>query len=90
MSISIQGVDKVQLLKGLWEKASAANFYKMSGAGAPKWDEEMAKAAVLKYIDYYCGRCIKCDLSGDNVDPWLYDRDAGAGAFESVVKSLRK
>lgn len=40
-------------------------------------------------IDYLGGRPIKCDLGRDTVDPWLYDRDMGAGAFAAVVAKLR-
>ena len=32
-----------------------------------------------------CGRCIKTDISGDNADPYYYDRYFGDGAFQKVV-----
>ena len=56
----------------------------------PAFDRELAKEAVKKYIDYFCGRCIKSDLSNASVDPWLYNRDAGAGALERIVQKLKK
>ena len=46
------------------------------------------KKQSKKYIDYFCGRCIKTDISGDSVNPRLYDRDAGDGEFARIVKSL--
>lgn len=55
---------------------------------APKFNEAEAQEAVLEYIDYFCGRAIKCDLSGDIANPNSYDLDAGAGAFQRVVNSL--
>jgi hypothetical protein len=57
---------------------------------APTFDEQLAKEAVKDYIDYFNGRCIKTDLSNDSIDPWAYDRDAGAGTFQRVVSGLKK
>jgi hypothetical protein len=43
------------------------------------------------YFDYLYGRCLKVDLSGDQVDPWGYDRDnGGPGAFQRVVEVVRQ
>jgi hypothetical protein len=53
------------------------------------FNHEAAKVAVTKYIDYFGGKAIKMDLSGDEVDPRIYDRDAGEGAFARVVATLR-
>jgi hypothetical protein len=89
-SINIAGIDKVELLRALWEGSSPARFFAMSGFPAPSFDNESAKEAVEKYIDYYDGRCIKSDISGDKVDPWLYNRDAGEGKFEKIVEKLKK
>jgi hypothetical protein len=41
------------------------------------------------YFDYLRGRVMKVDLSKDAFDPWLYDRDNGAGAAERAVSRLR-
>lgn len=60
-----------------------------SGRAPPPFNEEQAKKAVTQYIDYFCGRVIKSDLTGDKVDPRGYDRDNGQGAFQSVVDRLR-
>jgi len=40
------------------------------------------------YFDYLKGRVMKVDLSGDELDPWLYDRDNGHGAAKRVIDSL--
>ena len=56
----------------------------------PCFDRKRANTAVLvDYIDYFCGRAIECDLRGDTVDSYLYNRDMGPGAFESVVEKMR-
>lgn len=88
MSINISGIDKVDLLQALHARQVPAGFF--GGFSGPSFDKEKAKEAVKQYIDYFCGRAIKTDVSKDTVDPWLYDRDAGQGAFQSVVDSLKK
>jgi hypothetical protein len=40
-------------------------------------------------FDYVHGRPIKCDISGDELDPRLYDQDQGDGAAAAVVEHLR-
>ena len=41
---------------------------KLMSCSLPQFDEIEAKKAVIEYIDYFCERAIKCDLSGDTVD----------------------
>jgi hypothetical protein len=88
MSVSIKGLEKVKLLKALWEGAKPAAFFAFSGQISPVFDNASAKEAVKDYIDYYCGRCIKTDLSGDTADPTSYDAEWGAGSFQKIVGSL--
>ena len=39
----------------------------------------------LSFFDYIGGRVIKTDISGDSIDPSLYDRDNGEGrALEAI------
>jgi hypothetical protein len=88
MSVSIKGLEKVKLLKTLWEGAKPAAFFAFSGQISPAFDNSSAKEAIKDYIDYYCGRCIKTDLSGDTADPTSYDAEWGAGAFQKIAGSL--
>jgi hypothetical protein len=41
------------------------------------------------YFDYYYGRPLKVDLSRNDFDPGLYDRDAGEGRAAEVIAQLR-
>jgi len=41
------------------------------------------------YFDYLMGRVMKIDLSGDTLEPWLYDRDNGEGAAQKALESLQ-
>lgn len=42
----------------------------------------------ILYFDYVSGRPIKVNLSGDEFDSWLYDRDAGKGAAKKIIDSI--
>jgi len=88
--VCITGIDRVVLLKALWEKMEPARFFVMNSLPPPAFDAEAAKEAVTHYIDYFCGRCIKTDLSGDEVDPWGYDYCSCLGVFADVVVGLRQ
>lgn len=37
------------------------------------------------YFDYLKGRVMKVDLSGDKLNPFLYDRDNGQGAAAAAL-----
>ena len=88
MSVSIKGLDKVKLLEALWEGAKPASFFTKHGISSPVFDEPVAIDAVRGAIDYYCGRCIKTDLSGDTANPTSYDAEWGAGSFQKIVDDL--
>jgi hypothetical protein len=93
----ISGVDKMVLLKKMWENATPAQFYSGTGVAAPAWDHDVAARAIQGYawrdpqgyVDYLLGRPIKMDLSGDTVDASAYDSYAGEGAFVRVLQDCR-
>jgi hypothetical protein len=87
--INIKDIDRDELLHRLWlNQKTSAFFIHMQ---APTYNAEEAKASIRAdgYIDHACGRAIKTNLSEDEVNPRLYDRDAGAGTFQRVVDELR-
>jgi len=88
-TVDISGLDKGKLLYCLWKGQMVAGFFTASGISPPDFDKSTADKAALSYIDYFKGRAIKTDLSGDTVDPWLYDRDAGKGSFAKIVTAMR-
>ena len=85
-TIDITGIDKVALLKELHKMQKIAGFF--FAVTGPPFDNELAASAVTGYIDYFCGRAIKADISQNSVDTRLYDRDAGKGAFARAVAKL--
>jgi len=87
--INISGLDKKELLRKLWENSQVASFFTMNHMPPPKLNEKELTESVNGYVDYLCGRVIKCDLTGNMADPQMYDRDNGKGAFEKIVIELR-
>lgn len=90
--VDISGIDKVILLRELWYNQKNASFYVNHGICSPVWNSEtdaLAKKAVNKYIDYFNGRCIKCDLSGNIANSYLYDRDVpNDRKFQYIVDKI--
>ena len=87
-TVSIEGLDKVEVLRALWHAQNPAGFFEMTGAPSPTF-EDPSSAILRLYIDYHCGRAIKANLSGNSFNPFLFDRDAGAGAAARAIAALR-
>jgi hypothetical protein len=90
--INIAGINKVELLHALWKASKVAPFYASCdavGLKVPNFDLDKAGKAVHDYIDYFQGRLIKMDLSGDTLDPSGYDRDLGAGAVARAIAAAK-
>lgn len=90
-SVDISGLDKVELLKALWENQKVASFFSgMPQEVIPKWDYHGAREAIARgKIDYHQGRNIKMDLRGDSVaSTKYYDEDAPVAAAV-IVERLR-
>ena len=84
--ISIKGLCKITLLRAMWENQRIASFF--GGSSGPSFDEKEAKNVVQKgYIDYFCGRAIKADLSGELVNGYAYNRDSYT-RLEDIVAFL--
>lgn len=96
--VSIKGLDKADVLLTLW------NHSQMQGlsflAFAKELTKEDAKTAITEhtytdmegktriYFDYFNGKVMKVDLTGDEFDPYLYDRDNGLGAAQRAIDLL--
>jgi DNA polymerase elongation subunit (family B) len=88
--VSIAGINKLVLLRILWHNQKMAGFFANMPMTAPAFDETKAILDIEKGpIDYFCGRAIKCDLSGDTANPEGYDSDAGQGTFARCVALVR-
>lgn len=91
--ITIEGLSKAALLAELYNRSQPqgrghliATSDAMTVADAQKLLDETPK----KYFDYVQGRVMKVDLSGNRLDPWMYDRDNGEGAAARAVEAVRQ
>ena len=92
MTVDITGLDKAEVLYWLWHysKSQGISVYDLPITGRVSMFD--CKIAVEQspnlYFDYFKGKVIKCDISGDSFDPRLYDRDNGAGKAEIAIQNL--
>jgi hypothetical protein len=83
--INIKGLNKVDILKILWKNTEPSAIYKARNKkNFDTFDQSAALIEVEGYIDYFCGRAIKMDLSKDVIDTGLYDRDSKISAREAL------
>ncbi len=90
--INIQGIDKAKLVAALYNRSQPLGF----GFYVPESNLSMTQATAQTYLDngqtyfdYLRGRVMKIDVSGDEIDAILYDRDNGLGAAREVVDAIR-
>jgi len=89
--ISLEGLDKAEVFAALYNGARA------QGLGFLHYDSEPMTAETAQqrfgdewgYFDYVDGRVMKVDLSGDELNPWEYDRDNGQGAAAVIIAALQ-
>lgn len=87
--VDIKGLDKARVLKALYDHSHPQGLGFLQ-AGKTVTLEECAKLLEENtYFDYLGGRVLKVDLSKDEFDPRLYDRDCGEGAAQRAVDSIR-
>lgn len=88
--ISIEGLNKAEVLAALY------NASRPVGMGALRFmDADLSILDATRIIergqldfDYLQGRVMKVDLSSDEFDERLYDRDNGYGAAFDAVSAL--
>lgn len=95
--VDIKGLDKAEVLHVLWRHShpQGLSFLGLSPEGftlekARDLIKERQEKNTGLYFDYVEGHVIKCDLSGDSFDEFLYDRDCGPGAAENAIDELRR
>ena len=93
--ISIEGLDKAQVLAALFNhsKQQGMGFYDRSGASqmtAEQAAKDIERMDGRLYFDYHLGRVMKVDIAGDSFSPRLYDRDNGQGAAAAAIDSIRQ
>lgn len=102
--IDISGVEKAKVLKALYDNAQCLGMGFLQfvpgdlsiaeardiidfGSGNSAGDYACNVGPRL-YFDYFKGRVMKVDLSGNTVDTALYDRDNGPGAGRRALSPI--
>lgn len=90
--IDISKLSKAKVLVALYNNSKQQGMGFLDPRGKqPLFSEEEAEAFLKEqtYFDYFRGRVLKIDLSKDQLDPRLYDRDNGPGAAEQAIMAIR-
>lgn len=90
--INIKGLNKAEVLKALYDYSheQGMGIFQTVPRGFVTVEhcEELLRETT--YFDYLYGRVLKVDLSGDEFDERLYDRDCGHGAAQRAIDSIKK
>lgn len=89
--VNIKGLDKARVLKALYDHShiQGAGFLQAVPDGVVTVEHCAMLLGSQTYFDYLHGRVLKVELSGDEFDERLYDRDCGEGAAQRAVDSIR-
>lgn len=91
-NIDISGLDKAEVLAALFNasKQQGMGFFDSSGGNSMTVEDarQYTSREGDQYYDYLRGRVMKIDLSSDELNPRLYDRDNGQGAAASALAAL--
>lgn len=98
--INIEGLDKAKVLHALWHASHAQGLSFMGFTGGfpleraqelikERDDNRREKDPYRLYFDYVDGHIVKCNLTGDEFDERLFDRDCGEGAAAKAIENLR-
>jgi len=89
--ISLKGCDRSAVLAALYNRARPLGLGLIHYTPEPMTVDEARRLLDNPgphYFDYVKGRVLKVDLSGDTLDPSLYDRDNGPGAAREALAHL--
>lgn len=89
-TIDISHLDKADVLVALYNasKQQGMGFLDTRGRFLLSKEEANELLKAETYFDYLNGRVMKVDLSGNELDPWLYDCDNGQGAAERALENI--
>jgi hypothetical protein len=87
--LSLDGLNKAEVLAALYNASRTAGMGFLQYDPAPMTSAQAEEIlAQTHYFDYLHGRVMKTDLSGDEFNPWGYDRDNGQGMAAQVLSIL--
>ena len=90
--INIKGLDKAKVLKALYDASHVQGMGFLQavpdGTVTVPHCRELLKHGT--YFDYLYGRVLKVDLSGDEFDERLYERDNGRDSAARAIAFLNR
>lgn len=88
--ISIKNLDKAEVLKALYDNSHLQGLGFLQAVPEGLVTVEHCRELLKRntYFDYMYGRVLKVDLSRDEFDERLYDRDNYPGAAANVISAL--
>lgn len=92
--VDITGLDKAEVLAALYNNSRPLGMGHLHFVPGNLPIEEaralIEQRGIALNYEYLKGRVMKVDLTGDELDPRLYDRDNGPGAAAHVIERLRQ
>ena len=90
--MNISGISKAKVLAALYNNSKTQGMGMLHFDPAPMIEDQAQKLldSGKTYFDYLKGRVMKIDLSSDEVDTWLYNRDVGENAAETVLENIKR
>lgn len=103
--IDIKGLDKAEVLYSLYHNSHAQGMSFLGLPRAEEsftlehaqeliketgYDPEGENRLGCLYFDYVEGHVIKCDITNDEFDERLYDRDCGEGAAAKAIEYVKE
>lgn len=87
--VNIKGLNKAAVLLTLHKnsKAQGMSFLSLKELTIEECQEIVDQQQKL-YFDYLHGKVMKVNISGDEFNPWGYDRDNGEGAAQRAINLL--
>jgi len=88
--MNISNMNKAEVLATLYNnsKPLGMGFMQFTSEGMTTQEAQELLDSGQVYFDYLKGRVMKIDLSGNELDTWLYNRDNGDNAAEKVLAKL--
>ena len=87
--INISQADKAEVLAALYNRSRPQGLGYMHFNPEPMTaDEARELLSEDTRFDYLHGRVMKVDLSGEKLNPRLYDRDNGTGAAAAALANV--
>jgi len=90
-TVKISHLSKAKVLAAPYNRSKPLGMGMLHYDPTPMTEDEakeLLESSHSKYFDYLKGRVMKIDLSGEELDTYLYNRDLGQNAAENVIKNI--